>query len=573
MDPESPLPDKLRAIARPSGILFVIALTSALFRFWNFLHWLIALYSALLLTPLLTCFWFRMVAVRRIGFRRLAWPDSKRLYGWTLLVIVSLTVFLYSLELWRGKWAYARLQKEVQQQGGSLDLASIIPPPVPDAENFCATPLLAALVDFPEDSPWFLGTVEPKPSPDLDRVRAIVPSWVRRNDRNAWTRAELTDFEARRDTMLLYTNQFGRMCSTNSAVAEIRKALTIFDPPLSELREAMNRPRSRWNLPFESGWFVEIKTGPRNIARRALIEVLNLRSVTYLASGNLDAALADVELSLRLADTLRGEPSFFSFAGRIELLRESLGPIWEGMARRQWSPDSLKRLQQRLEGFQLIADAKQQSKGGSLIWMSFCREIDESLSIRNLLAHREQLLASDRAPMLWVGLAWKLHPTGWTYQNEVYAYRWFDPATREATYLQTPVDPFNCFYFRPKLEETTRMISEIVPLLHLSIQQGRVACALERYFLKHNSYPEQLSDLAPDWIARIPVAGDSTKPLLGYRKSSNGRFLLYPATMTDVPEEYRPLDTETRSQRRQEEFGDSVWRYPVRQEPPAKPEA
>lgn len=59
-----------------------------------------------------------------------------------------------------------------------------------------------------------------------------------------------------------------------------------------------------------------------------------------------------------------------------------------------------------------------------------------------------------------------------------------------------------------------------------SINMARVACALERYHLAHNEYPETLDALAPQFIAQIPHDVIGGKPL-HYSRKDDGKFLLY----------------------------------------------
>ena len=59
-----------------------------------------------------------------------------------------------------------------------------------------------------------------------------------------------------------------------------------------------------------------------------------------------------------------------------------------------------------------------------------------------------------------------------------------------------------------------------------SINMARVACALERYRLAHNEYPETLDALAPQFLAQIPHDVIGGKPL-HYSRKDGGKFLLY----------------------------------------------
>src|SRR5713101_4411869 len=80
-------------------------------------------------------------------------PDQNRrwtIVGRVLLVsfatVVILTFFVVGLcaeENWRAKRNLSLCENELKARGENLDLASFIPPPVPDAANFAMAPLLA----------------------------------------------------------------------------------------------------------------------------------------------------------------------------------------------------------------------------------------------------------------------------------------------------------------------------------------------------------------------------------------------------------------------------------------------
>jgi hypothetical protein len=57
-------------------------------------------------------------------------------------VFVALIAIFHVEEDWRGRRAWNRYRREMEARGESLDLRSYIPKPVPDEENFCATPFL-----------------------------------------------------------------------------------------------------------------------------------------------------------------------------------------------------------------------------------------------------------------------------------------------------------------------------------------------------------------------------------------------------------------------------------------------
>jgi hypothetical protein len=93
-----------------------------------------------------------------------------------------------------------------------------------------------------------------------------------------------------------------------------------------------------------------------------------------------------------------------------------------------------------------------------------------------------------------------------------------------------------------------------------SINMAEIACALERYRLAHNEYPETLEALAPQFIEKIPHDIIGGQPL-HYRRTDGGKFLVYSIGWNEIDDggkislaQYGYLDTTK---------GDWVWSPPV----------
>ena len=77
----------------------------------------------------------------------LAWiPPLRRIITWllqrrffVLACLGTLIALFYAVENWRGRQAWANFQREWAAKGEHFDLASVIPPTVPDGENFFMT--------------------------------------------------------------------------------------------------------------------------------------------------------------------------------------------------------------------------------------------------------------------------------------------------------------------------------------------------------------------------------------------------------------------------------------------------
>src|SRR5207244_3657019 len=62
--------------------------------------------------------------------------------------LVTLVLLAYAEENWRGKRAWDKHRRRWEAQGEKFSLAALVPPPVPDEQNFALTPFLKPLLDF-----------------------------------------------------------------------------------------------------------------------------------------------------------------------------------------------------------------------------------------------------------------------------------------------------------------------------------------------------------------------------------------------------------------------------------------
>src|SRR6266550_2719012 len=90
------------------------------------------------------------IATVSIVFLASLLPQVRRLFGWLtarrvlfgLACFVTLAVLFYAEEDWRGARAWNDYRQELEASGAQLDLAAFVPQPVPDGQNFAATPLV-----------------------------------------------------------------------------------------------------------------------------------------------------------------------------------------------------------------------------------------------------------------------------------------------------------------------------------------------------------------------------------------------------------------------------------------------
>src|SRR5258708_2933454 len=94
------------------------------------------------------------------GEPRASQPRNSGLRGWLhglspgarVLVLCAALMLVIALgfaqENWRGRAAWESCRRGLEAKGVQIDWHQLVPPPVPEEQNFAMTPFLAPLFDF-----------------------------------------------------------------------------------------------------------------------------------------------------------------------------------------------------------------------------------------------------------------------------------------------------------------------------------------------------------------------------------------------------------------------------------------
>ncbi len=317
------------------------------------------------------------VAAWRHGFRWFVSRRALRFYGWLGVGIVSVIVLFYAEERWRGKRVWAALESRATARGESLELSSVIPPPVPDGENFALAPGVPKLLGYAD---WKPG--EPREIPD----RASLPFYLgdpRDWPRASWAFGQATDlaawqkffrhyhFSAQTNTTDSPSLDFPVAPDPQTAAADVLLALSRYDSALAVLRAADRRPQVRYPIPYDEGWFaVQWPSLLPAGSLRSATHILCLRAVAELAQDQTNAAFDDTLLALRLTDSLRQVPYAVAHEIRGQMLMLCLQTVWEGLARQRWNEQQLATLQERFAAMDLLADFHVAARGETIMLMN-----------------------------------------------------------------------------------------------------------------------------------------------------------------------------------------------------------
>ena len=513
-------------------------------------------------------------------------PKTKlrwRLLRWGVIglaVLATLVAILVTEENWRGKRAWEKYKREAEVRGERFDLASAVPPTVPDDQNFFSAPIVANTLNWNRKQD--AGTLDRRDTNLVNRMDFnIFPGDVENSPATggSWQKGTLTDLKQWQRYYRNYaetpegkTNGFPVAPQPQTPATDILLALSVFDPAIEELRQACQRPYARMPLDYDSGFDAVGDLLPylTNV-KRCGGQFLELRILAELDNGQSQQALEDVKLLLQVNDSLRGQPFLISHLVRMAVMAITLQPVYEGLARQRWSDAQLMELEQVLARQDFLADFEFAMKGEKV----FAIQSEEKQRIT-----REYKMVDDSSGTNKITtVSLRLTPNAFFYQTELAFARMHQQfilplvdqtnriiAPAALRHAQAAVQIQMKHYSPYKIQALMVFpaISKAVmkfATIQAQMDLARVACALERHRLAHGEYPETLDALAPQFIATVPhdiINGQ----LLHYRRSEDGKFVLYSVGWDEKDDGGKIFFTKSGSIDR--EKGDWVWQYPAK---------
>ncbi len=499
---------------------------------------------------------------------------------------VALIALFHGEENWRGRRAWNQCRRDIEARGEPLDYRALIPKPVPDEQNFAATPAIKS---------WFETKTASDNVPSWgdeygqvgDRVHApkAKGATASRNlaDLAGWEAA----FAAVRSGEVAEHKEFHSAKldpqSRAQAAPAVLEGLRTNEALFAELRLASGRPKSRYpvNYEIENIWAIRL---PHLRMIKGTCQRLQLKACAELASGQSEKALEDLKLMFYLADSLRTDPFLISYLVRLACVQLAVQPIWEGLAEHHWSEAQLQELETRLQQYNFIVDMKS----------NFDEERAAAISTIEMIRQKgpwylNAIGSPDSTPppseSMLVKLLWTvLIPQGWYYQEELNYCRGFNAEL--ATGLDTTKNQISPTQVKAAVQAFERMMAVtrfagtglggvlghkimarmLLPALNkvllksaaaqTAVNQAAIACALERYRLANGHFPEKLDALAPQFITTLPKDVLTGEPYR-YRRTEDGRFVLYSVGWDDKDD--GGVSGKTLFDEKQ---GDWVWEYP-----------
>jgi len=530
---------------------------------------------------LIVMFWFIVaVAVAFALYKIIRWHFYWRNLKRSLFVLaclVTLIALFYAEEDWRGWHAWQKFKHKWEAKGEHFDFAGVVPPPVPEDQNFALPPVVSSSYLQILDKNGH--RINPPNTNIVDRLimkAAYKDEWPTNGTGN-WQKSTMSDLKVWQEyyrVLAAKTNEFPIAPQPHSPADDVLLALSKYGSVVEELRQASQLPYSRFPLNYdvENPAYILL---PHLTPLKRTAQMLQLRAIAELKLGQSEKALDDIKLALRLTDSIRTEPILISHLVRLAMVNITLQPIWEGLAENKWSEEQLAELDSELAKLDFLPDYGTALRGE----MVFCQKG----IIDYLRRHPEQIsnMSGDgdsTQPAPAVSISY-LIPSGWFYQNQLRCSRFmvqqYLPLADLERRIISPASARHAdaaigLEFR-HVSPYNRLEAMLFPAFGAALRKyanaqesvdlAQVAVALERYHLAHGAYPESLDALAPQFLGKLPHDIINGQPL-HYRRTSDGQIVLYSVGWNETDDGGEPglkkdgsVDIRT---------GDWVWRYPAK---------
>lgn len=428
----------------------------------------------------------RFSIVRRM-IRRLV---SRRIMRRILIggaTMITLIAAYYARADWRGARLWENAKREMDAKGEVWDWAAFVPAPVPDDQNIFKAPKMAA---------WF------------EDQRSLFDQPLERRMTN--------DFARR----MFNTNSTVEITSKPEAAAYLAWS-DQFQDDFNAIGAALQRPYARITPDYTHPLSITV---PNVATVYAVVKTLVQRAKCHLLLGQPEAAWRELTLLHELRRIVENQGRFITTEGdwmRRELARHSLQVIAKGLELHAWRETQLVQIQEQLKDCDCIAQHVEALRCARALMLNSLEDGDFLKAVFHAGGDGLWTRIKKHPALVLFSLA----PRGILLEKNANLARDMGNSINTLTPANGvihPADAGKAFAWWKKAREGLPLLLRTQTL----VNEGQIACALERYRNAHGSYPEVIDTLVPRFIGRLPRDIVNGEPLR-YRLTGDGGFLLY----------------------------------------------
>jgi hypothetical protein len=432
-------------------------------------------------------------------------------------IVLGVAIVVPVIRHYQLRFAVESYISELKAKGEPMELAQVIPPPVPPDQNG-APYITNALADLESDSIAVTNT------PPAMRMVAPGKAMV------GWQQPDITDIQWATNTW-----------------EELGRELTRASNDLLSFRGLTNHPVLDFGLDYQKGFDLLF---PYLMPLKRSVQWLSAAVLYDLHQGDPKDASSDVRAMLAIVKGETNERILISQLVRIALASISANATWEILQDPKASDSDLAQLQQDWQSLEFVSPLEQTMLFERVERSHEFQQIRESSEKFNKLwgyfYGPNAILASDSERSLllrkWDEIRWRWF---WSYQDESYGLQELQVVIEAARMAETNRSFQSAELFvNTNLTQLNRNQGSVDGLRGIfsanasgaalrkaaRIQTARnvvvIAIALKRYELKHQQLPNTLDELIPEFLKSVPTDYMDGQPLR-YRRNGDGTFLLY----------------------------------------------
>lgn len=443
-------------------------------------------------------------------------------------IILGVAVLIPVIRHYQLRFAVANYIAELKAKGEPMELAQVIPLPVPPEQN--GAPFITNALSRLDAEGNYAKSILLK-NPPYAMSKAIPGKRM-----ISWQQPLIHDSDDR---------------SPTNTWEDLGFELNEWKSELTQLRSLIKRPILDFNLDYDISGSKD--NGYKNLRLKRLSQFklaaqwLAASSLYNLHQGKPAEACADVRTLLALVKGEADERVEISQLVRIAIAQIAVGATWDVLQATNVSDADLAKLQQDWQSLGFIPQMNN----------AFLFERLHMLQINDQLRHspadlQNWIYTPDKTNFFgklvggistkWDGFQWRWF---WSYQDEVRGLQMWQLMFEGTQILntnnsfQTAQSFVNASFSKLGFDSTkddpytffSRDANQL-PALHkaVNVEVARsvviVAIALKRYELRHQQLPATLEELTPEFLPSVPIDCMDGQPLR-YRRNADGTFLLY----------------------------------------------
>ncbi len=505
---------------------------------------------------------------------------------WAFLSLVTLYALLCAWMNWSGARQWSATQAMLKAEGETLDFRATMNDPIPEAENFCAIPLLKDLALAVDNDATKGAPAEKRKRLEELKLPTNNKAW-RPKLTNA-TFGNRTDLKAWAD-WLREEGSLPIPPDSGDAARDVLAALSKHGAVVQELAAGLNRPKAQWTPEWKTRELPEMLFAialPHYSNMIGVNQLLALRATAFARTGNAAKAHETALIIAKLSQASLNDPFLIGLLVATTNATMLHATAWELCEAQVGTVEDFARLESALSTLDfhratLNAFRSEMAAGVDMLQLTK-RKRDISLGLF-------EMVGNDGKPSnsILSSLSARLIPSGFfdassavladgEFRNLIKPLRDQDllAARRSAQEWDSKLLEMKGNLWKHPSHLMTTMIAPAFKSVltraiytQVFVNQAAIACALERYRLEKGSYPDSLDVVKLADGKPLPLDVMNAKPM-NYRKTTNGKYALWSVGFDGKDDggkrtlnEKYPENTKFHDEKY---LGDWVWDFPAK---------